>query len=116
MEEQQTGNEAEQQVGLGELEDEIVETLRTVYDPELPVNIYDLGLIYELRVETDRSVYIKMTLTAPGCPAAGFLPAEVRQSVREVPGVKSVDVELTWDPPYHRDMMSDTAKLDLGLF
>ncbi|HET6567137.1 MAG TPA: SUF system Fe-S cluster assembly protein [Rhodothermales bacterium] len=115
MEEQHTDKEAEQ-IGLGELEDEIVEALRTVYDPELPVNIYDLGLIYELRVETDRTVYIKMTLTAPGCPAAGFLPAEVRQSVQEVPGVKDVQVDLTWDPPYHRDMMSDAAKLELGLF
>ena len=106
---------SEQAISLAELEDNVVQALREVYDPELPVNIYDLGLIYELTVNEDRSVYIKMTLTAPACPAAGFLPGQVRERVQEVPGVTSAWVDLTWDPPYHRDMMSDAAKLELGL-
>ena len=102
-------------IGLGELEDQVIEALRTVYDPELPVNIYDLGLIYELDVNEDRSVQVKMTLTAPGCPAAGFLPGQVEERIRDVPGVTAAKVDLTWTPPYHRDMMSDAAKLELGL-
>ncbi len=97
-----------------DLERRVVEAIRTVFDPELPVNVYDLGLIYNLDIKEDGSVYATMTLTAPGCPAAGFLPGQVEDAIRGVEDVSSVQVELTFDPPYHRDMMSDEAKLELG--
>lgn len=99
-----------------DLEQQVIAALKTVYDPELPVNIYDLGLIYEIRVEEDQSVYVLMTLTTVGCPAAEFLPGEVEAAVREIEDVKSVRVRLTFDPPYHRDMMSEEAKVELGFF
>lgn len=97
-------------------EAEIVQALRSVYDPELPVNIYDLGLIYRIEIDDDRRVRVTMTLTTAGCPAAEFLPAQVRQAVREVEGVKDAEIELTFDPPYHRDMMSEEAKMELGFY
>ena len=99
-----------------DLESEVVERLKMVYDPELPVNIYDLGLIYEIQVVEEDKIYVRMTLTAPACPAAGFLPGQVESAVREIPGISDVEVELTFDPPYHRDMMTDEAKMELGLF
>jgi FeS assembly SUF system protein len=98
------------------LEGKVIEALRQVYDPELPVNIYDLGLIYEIAVADDNSVKVKMTLTAPACPVAGTLPAEVERRVENVPEVKSAEVELVWDPPWSRDRMSEAAQLELGLF
>lgn len=101
-------------IPVEDLEAKIVEAIRTVYDPEIPVNVYDLGLIYGIRIHPDRTVHIRMTLTAPNCPAAGFLPSQVEQRVRAVDGVTESEVELTFDPPYHPDMMSDEAKLDLG--
>ena len=92
----------------------IIEALKTVFDPEIPVNIYDLGLIYEINVFPDHNVEVVMTLTSPNCPVAGTLPGEVEQKIREVEGVNDVSVELTFDPPYTTEMMSEEAKLELG--
>jgi len=94
----------------------IVKALSKVFDPEIPVNIYDLGLIYEVIVDTSSHVGIRMTLTAPACPAAQFLPGQVKDAVASVPGVSDVKVDVVWDPPWTRDRMSDAAKLDLGMF
>lgn len=96
------------------LEGEIEEALRTVYDPEIPVNIYDLGLIYGVDVKDDRSTHILMTLTSPACPVAGTLPGEVESVVRSVPGIGNVTVELTWDPPFTIERMSEDVRLMLG--
>lgn len=98
------------------LEGKVIEAIRQVYDPEIPVNLYDLGLIYEIAVADDNSVKVKMTLTAPACPVAGSLPGEVERRIENVPEVKSADVELVWDPPWTRDRMSEAAQLELGLF
>ena len=92
----------------------IVETIKTIYDPEIPVDIYELGLIYELEVDEDRHVKIVMTLTSPMCPVAESLPPEVEQKVRGVPSVADVDLELTWEPPWEPGMMSEAARLELG--
>ncbi len=97
------------------LKDEIVAALRNVYDPELPMNIYELGLIYGVDVDDGGNARIRMTLTAPNCPVAGSLPAKVERRARAVPGVNSVKVELTFDPPWSKDRMSPAAKLALGL-
>lgn len=101
---------------IEELKDRIIAGLKTIYDPEIPVNIYDLGLIYEINILFDNSVDVVMTLTAPGCPVAGILPQQVENRVRVTKGVTDARVELTFDPPYHRDMMSDEAKFELGFF
>ncbi|MCB8933027.1 MAG: SUF system Fe-S cluster assembly protein [Fimbriimonadaceae bacterium] len=97
------------------LKNEVIECLREVYDPELPINIYDLGLIYELEVDEEARVRIVMTLTSPMCPVAESLPGEVEEAARQVPGVARVDLELTWDPPFSIEMMSEEARLTLGL-
>ena len=97
-----------------QIEADVVEALQTVYDPEIPVNIYDLGLIYDVDVDEDGSVSIEMTLTSPACPVAGTLPPEVEARVRDVPGVTDVDVELVWEPPWTPERMSEVAKLELG--
>jgi len=98
------------------LEARVIGALRTVYDPELPVNIYDLGLIYELEVDEPRGkVRIRMTLTAPGCPVAQTFPATVQSAVSSVSGVSEVEVDLVWDPPWSRERMSEAARLDLGM-
>jgi len=94
----------------------IIEALQTVYDPEIPVNIWEVGLIYEVDVDDHGSAHILMTLTSPMCPVAESLPIEVEQKVAAIEGVSSVDVELTWDPPWDPDMMSDAAKLELGMY
>jgi FeS assembly SUF system protein len=94
----------------------IIESLKTVFDPEIPVNIYDLGLIYDVDVDSDGNVIIQMTLTAPGCPVAGYMPSEVERKVYDIPGVVSCQVELVWDPPWDPSRMSDEAKLQLGFF
>jgi FeS assembly SUF system protein len=99
-----------------DLEKNIVEALKTCYDPEIPVDIYELGLIYSIGVSESREVTVTMTLTSPACPVAGTLPGEVEAKVREVSGVASARVELVWDPPWDQEMMSDTAKLTLGFF
>jgi FeS assembly SUF system protein len=95
---------------------QIVKALSKVFDPEIPVNIYDLGLIYEVIVDASNHVGIRMTLTAPACPAAQFLPGQARNAVASVPGVADATVDIVWDPPWTRERMSDAAKLDLGLF
>ncbi len=93
----------------------IIEALKTVYDPEIPVNIYELGLIYRIDVEDDNAVRIEMTLTSPGCPVAGTLPGEVEERVRGVDGVTGAEVEVVWDPPWNPSMMTEEAQLELGV-
>jgi FeS assembly SUF system protein len=100
----------------GLLEEEIIETLRSCYDPEIPVNIYDLGLIYEINVAKNRFVDVKMTLTSPGCPVAGTLPPEVERRVAGVEGVVGAKVELVWEPTWTMEFMSEDARLELGFF
>ena len=92
----------------------VVEACRTVYDPEIPVNIYDLGLVYTIDINTENDVRLIMTLTAPGCPVAGEMPGWLNDAIEPVAGVKSVECELTWEPPGGMDMMSDEARLELG--
>lgn len=98
-----------------QLESQIVEAIKTIYDPEIPVNIYDLGLIYEVDVNEQNEVRIVMTLTSPNCPVAESLPEEVIEKVKGVEGVKDVELNLTFDPPWSREMLSDEALLELGL-
>jgi FeS assembly SUF system protein len=100
--------------GSSPLHDAIVAALKTVFDPEIPVNIYDLGLIYRLDVNTENEVALDMTLTAPGCPVAQTFPETVRQAVLSVDGVKDCKVELVWEPPWTMDKMTEEAKLELG--
>lgn len=97
------------------LENEVTEALRSIYDPEIPVNIYDLGLIYNVSADEKGFVHVLMTLTSPACPVAESLPLEVEEKVKFVPGVNDARVELTWDPPFTLDMVSDEVKLMLGL-
>src|SRR6476659_1375730 len=97
------------------LKQKIIDCLQTIYDPEIPVNIYELGLIYEIDVLPINNIQIVMTLTAPGCPAAQSLPIEVDQKLRQVEGVNDVHVAVTWDPPWDRSMMSEAAQLELGM-
>jgi FeS assembly SUF system protein len=97
------------------IEGKVIEALKQVYDPEIPVNIYELGLIYDIQVNLDDTVHVKMTLTAPACPVAGSLPGQVETQVETVPEVKSATVELVWDPPWTRDRMSEAALLQLGM-
>lgn len=97
------------------LKEQIIDAMRTVYDPEIPVNIYELGLIYDLRVSKDGKVEVDMTLTSPACPVAGTLPIEVENKIAAVPGVSDVKLDLVWDPPYTMEMMSEAARLQLGL-
>ena len=97
------------------LKDKIIGEIKKIYDPEIPVNIYELGLIYDIIVQKDNSVKIKMTLTTPNCPVAESLPKEVKDSVMEITDVKKVDLDLVWDPPWDKSMMSESAKLELNL-
>ena len=97
-----------------DIKNKIIDEIRKIYDPELPVNIYELGLIYDIKVN-GRKAEIKMTLTTPNCPVAESLPKEVKDSAMQVKGVKEVDLQLVWDPPWNKDMMSDAAKLELNL-
>ena len=99
----------------GDLKQRIIDELCTIFDPEIPVNIYELGLIYKVDVTPEASVAITMTLTAPSCPVAGELPGDVEKRVRAVAGVKDAKVELVWDPPWDKDMISEAAKLQMGL-
>lgn len=98
------------------LEAEVIEAIRTVFDPEIPVNVYDLGLIYHIVVREDATVGIEMTLTSPACPVAGTLPGEVETAAKAVPGVTDATVELTWDPPFSIERIPDHVKLMLGLY
>jgi len=97
-----------------ELEEEIVKMLKTVYDPEIPVNIYDLGLIYDVDIDDDKNVIITMTLTAPGCPVADFIIEDVKMRVESIPGVRNVEVNIVFEPEWHQGLMSEEAKLELG--
>lgn len=97
------------------LEEKIISLLKTCFDPEIPVNIFELGLIYEIRIDNDANVIVKMTLTSPACPVAGSLPGEVQEKIYSIPEVRNVKVELIWNPPWDKDMMSDVAKLELGM-
>jgi FeS assembly SUF system protein len=100
---------------LEEIEADIIDTLRTCYDPEIPVNIYDLGLIYDIKLDEAQFAHVQMTLTSPMCPVAGTLPPEVQHKIAQVPGVSGAAVDLVWDPPWNQDMMGEAAKLKLGL-
>ena len=96
------------------LYDAVIEACRTVFDPEIPVNIYELGLVYTIDIDAENSVRAIMSLTAPGCPVAGEMPGWLADAISMVPGVKQVDVDLTWEPPWGMEMMSDEARLELG--
>jgi FeS assembly SUF system protein len=98
-----------------ETKDRIIEIIKTVYDPEIPVNIYELGLVYKIDIDEKANVRVEMTLTSPACPVAGTLPIEVEQKTRSVDGVNDVEVEVVWDPPWTPDMMSEAAKLQLNM-
>ena len=98
-----------------EVKDKIIDEIRKIYDPELPVNIYELGLIYDIKIDKTNNVKVKMTLTTPNCPVAESLPKEVKDSIIEVKEVNDVDLELVWDPPWDKSMMSEAAKLELNL-
>lgn len=97
-----------------DLRDKVVEALKSVYDPEIPVDIYELGLIYEINIFPVNNVYVVMTLTSPSCPVAESLPVEVEQKLKAIEGINEAKVELTFDPPFTQDMMSEAAKLELG--
>ena len=97
-----------------DLRDQVVAAIKTVYDPEIPVDVYELGLIYEINVFPVNNVYVLMTLTSPSCPAAEVIPEEVKQKIKAIEGVNDVEIELTFDPPFTQEMMSEAAKLELG--
>ena len=99
---------------MKELEAKIIEEIKTIFDPEIPVNIYELGLIYEIKIHDENKVNILMTLTSPNCPVADSLPIEVQEKVKNIEGVESAEVELTFDPPWDQEMLSEEAKLELG--
>ena len=98
-----------------ELKEKIIEEIKKIYDPEIPVNIYDLGLIYDIKVENMNTAKVKMTLTSPNCPVAESLPKEVKDGIMQVEGIENVDLDLVWDPPWDKDRMSEAAKLELNL-
>ena len=107
---------AEKSIEYKLLEGKVIAALSSVFDPEIPVNIYELGLIYKIDIDAERNVNIRMTLTAPACPVAGTLPGEVEKKVEEIDEVKKAMVELVWEPPWSRDMMSESALLQLGMY
>ena len=99
---------------IPDLQDKVLQTIKTIYDPEIPVDIYELGLIYEINIYPVNNVYVLMTLTSPSCPSAEVIPGEVEQKLKAIEGINEVKVELTFDPPYSQEMMSEAAKLELG--
>jgi FeS assembly SUF system protein len=101
-------------VTIPDLQDKVLAAIKTVYDPEIPVDVYELGLIYEINIYPINNVFVLMTLTSPSCPSAEVIPGEVEQKLKAIEGVNEVKVELTFDPPYSQDMMSEAAKLELG--
>jgi FeS assembly SUF system protein len=107
--------EKTRQTEVDALGEQVIEALRTVYDPEIPVNIYELGLVYKIDIEDDNRVNVEMTLTSPACPVAGTLPGEVESRIREIDGVADATVEVVWDPPWHPGMMTEEAQLELGI-
>ena len=100
---------------MSNIKDKIIEEIKKIYDPEIPVNIYELGLIYKIEVDNNNKVNVDMTLTSPNCPVAESLPEEVKQNIMKVEGVTEVDLKLVWDPPWDKDKMSEAAKLELNL-
>ena len=100
---------------MDELKNKVIEEIKKIYDPEIPVNIYDLGLIYKVEVDKEKNVNISMTLTSPNCPVAESLPKMVKDNIMKIEGVIDVDLKLVWDPPWSKDRMSDAAKLELNL-
>jgi len=110
-----TESKTETTVGQVEnLKEKVVQAIRLVYDPEIPVDVYDLGLIYEITVYPVNNVYVLMTLTSPNCPSAESIPSEIKDKIQQIQGINNVEIELTFDPPYSQDMMSEAAKLELG--
>ncbi|MCC5936834.1 MAG: DUF59 domain-containing protein [Lunatimonas sp.] len=105
---------AESTGDTAEMKQKVINAIKLVYDPEIPVDVYELGLIYEITVYPVNNVYVLMTLTSPNCPSAESIPSEVKERVQEIEGVNNVEVELTFEPPYSQDMMSEVAKLELG--
>jgi len=108
--------ETKKEINKQELEEKIISVLKTIYDPEIPVDIFELGLIYEVAIDDEANVTIKMTLTSPACPVAGTLPPEVEMKVMAIEGVKDAKVEIVWSPPWDQDMISDVAKIKLGIY
>ncbi|WP_215223702.1 DUF59 domain-containing protein [Echinicola shivajiensis] len=104
----------QEKVNVPDLRDKVVQAIKLVYDPEIPVDVYELGLIYEISVYPVNNVYVLMTLTSPNCPSAEAIPSEVKDRIQQIQGINDVEVELTFDPPYSQDMMSEAAKLELG--
>lgn len=104
----------EPSVNIPDLKEKVIGAIKEVYDPEIPVDVYELGLIYEISVYPVNNVYVLMTLTSPNCPAAESIPTEVKTSIEQIEGINNVEVELTFDPPFSQDMMSEAAKLELG--
>jgi FeS assembly SUF system protein len=102
------------EVNKQELEEKVINVLKTCYDPEIPVDVFELGLIYEIRIDDESNVTLLMTLTSPACPVAGSLPGEVEAKVKNLPDVNDAKVELVWNPPWDKDMMSEVAKVELG--
>ena len=100
---------------MSDIKNKVIEAIRKIYDPEIPVNIYELGLIYKIEVDDKNKVNIDMTLTSPNCPVAESLPKEVKESIMEIDGVDKVDLDLVWEPPWDKSMMSEAAKLELNL-
>lgn len=109
-----SGSENNTEIQIPELKEQIVQAIKSVYDPEIPVDVYELGLIYEINVYPVNNVYILMTLTSPSCPSAEAIPSEIEQKIKAIEGINDVKVEITFDPPYSQDMMSEAAKLELG--
>ena len=107
-------NQANNDSTTENLRDQVVSAIKSVYDPEIPVDVYELGLIYEISIYPINNVYVLMTLTSPSCPSAEVIPGEVEQKIKAIDGVNDVKVEITFDPPYSQDMMSEAAKLELG--
>jgi FeS assembly SUF system protein len=103
------------QVGqITDLKEKVVQAIKLVYDPEIPIDVYELGLIYEITIYPVNNVYVLMTLTSPNCPSAEFIPTEIKDKIQQIQGINNVELELTFDPPYGQDMMSEAAKLELG--
>lgn len=111
----ETENSVNKSAGqIENLKEKVKEAIKQVYDPEIPIDVYELGLIYEITVYPVNNVYVLMTLTSPNCPSAEFIPSEIKNKIQQIQGISNVEVEVTFDPPYSQDMMSDAAKLELG--
>lgn len=111
----ETENSVNKSAGqIENLKEKVKEAIKQVYDPEIPIDVYELGLIYEITVYPVNNVYVLMTLTSPNCPSAEFIPSEIKNKIQQIQGISNVEVEVTFDPPYSQDMMSEAAKLELG--